>query len=685
MEKIILKPQFKELLFRSNEESGIYFDVTSYSGATTQEKNLGHLFIISHIKFGDEDLSYIVSLALSLAKREYYSERSLMEQNQKLAFNKTLQKLNEVLEEFLQNKQLHLNMGLISISGDNIYISRLGKFRISLIRNGQLIDVLNNIELFSKEAENEKKFSNIISGKLQAGDKLFAYYPMRSITSREKQLTAFLAKVNQEEFNQKLIQLAANTSSFSCCGIHIQMEQTKEIPLPRPQTVSASFSHFSNNSPGQQDYYPTQNAKKTETKPQTTDVLNRKQEKSTDTDPGGIRPTGQDTKLQAVRVEERPYIIPAELSISKRSNSLLSLMNYLVKFKKNHRFNARARAKIFFFIAALIILPLILLIGFRNFGSSGETKKRIISSEENLRLIRSYLSQNQVKEARRLLYQTLATISTLEKNKKTDGIKSEISQTLSMVDKKSEEKPKFFADLNVKTSGQTPARAVLISPLANEVSVAIENGVILSVNSEGITETAKFTIPANYLLGSGEFMVLYNHGGEIWSLDQKKERPALYTIKEPVQAIDAVVYEGNLYILTADSVYKYNDAVTGGITGNKWAQNTSDGISIAADGNIYMLTANGVLRKYFKGEKTGEFDLALSPGLGSRIFAFKDRPFIYLADKTNARVYIFDKNNGSLKISYDLSEVGAITDISVSVEGFIWILSSDNKIWLIKS
>lgn len=679
MEKFTLKPQTKELLL-GNGETGTHFDVLSCPGATTQEKNLGSLFMVSHIKSTDEDLSYLVSLASSLAKREYYSEQSLTEQDPKSAFNRTLRKLNEVLEEFFQNKKFHLNIGLVSISGNNIYISRLGKFKVSLARNGQLIDVLNNIEFFDKDTEGEKQFSNIISGKLQSGDKIFAYYPLRSIVSREKQLGTVFTETGQEEFSQKLVQLAANAKSFSCCGVHIQMEQIKEIPVQSPYRYPARAT-ASMNGPNR----PLENsvlspvAQEAGIKPQTLIAAKKKQEEESDTEP-----SEEESSKSAGPTEAKLYIIPAELSVGRRSHPLSAVVKYASKLKNLGRLNPKTRVRIFLSIAAVIIIPLLVLVGVKTFGSPSEVKKAINSSRENLRLAQSYLSQNNAKEARQLLYRTLAAISAVGENKKTENIKSEANQTLAVIDKTSDQKPVQFADLNQGPDG-SQTKATLIAHFADGVVVATENNSLAAVDQNGITEIAKFTFTANYLFVSTDHLATYDGQRQIWSFDLKGEKSATYTLKEPPQAIDAVVYENNLYTLTVDSIYKYNDLVTGGgIAGNKWASGLSDNTAITVDGNVYILANTGILGIYFKGAKTGELDFQISPVPDSRIFTFKDHAFLYLTDKTNARVYVFDKATGSLKTSYDFSSAGAITDISVSPNGFVWVLSSDNKIWTIR-
>ena len=236
MQKITLKPIAKELLHRVDDPS-THYDVFSYSGTTTQEKQLGNLYVVGLAKYDDEDLGYVVSLIGSLARREYYGEQTQKQREPRIAFEQTLKKLNEVLDDFFANKQLELNIGVLAVAGQSVCISKLGKFKVALARSGEYIDVLNNLILFQKSTEGERKFSNVISGDIQAGDKLFAYFPSRSVTSREKGLRALLVSDEQEQFAEHVAELASANPGFSCCGVHLAIEQIKEIPLESPQVA----------------------------------------------------------------------------------------------------------------------------------------------------------------------------------------------------------------------------------------------------------------------------------------------------------------------------------------------------------------------------------------------------------------------------------------------------------------
>src|SRR3990167_11115335 len=146
MEKIFLKPASQEILFKADEPN-THFDSFEYGPHDKKDKHLGYLFVVGHLKYGTENMAYVLDLVSSLAKREYYSENGSAEEDPKKAFDHTLKKLNDVLEDFFENKEFQLNLGLVAVAGENIHIAKLGKLKILLARSGEIIDILNNVDL----------------------------------------------------------------------------------------------------------------------------------------------------------------------------------------------------------------------------------------------------------------------------------------------------------------------------------------------------------------------------------------------------------------------------------------------------------------------------------------------------------------------------------------------------------
>ena len=385
MEKITLKPITRELLFKT-EEPNMHSDVVSYTGNNSQERALGSLYLMGHAKYGEEDLGYVVSLISSLARREYYSEQSLKGQDPKQAFEHTLKKLNEVLEDFFKNKSLTLNIGLAAIAGEQLFLSKLGKFKVGLARNGEYIDVLNNLLLFQKSEEDERQFSNVISGGLQPGDKLFGYYPTRALTIREKSLQGIFVKESQEQFTDKIALLASTANNFTCCGFHITMEQIKEIPLTA--TLAAS-------------------------------------------------PELKENELAVPLIAPspaRPRVIAAELSVAKKNNILGSLAGVAGKLRNLNHMPIQKRFRGFIVVAAVGIVPLLTFAIIRASGEPGEIKTAYREAGANLKLAQAKIAQNNSGEARSLLTAGLAKISAYD-TKKVVAVRSELQISLDSVDR----------------------------------------------------------------------------------------------------------------------------------------------------------------------------------------------------------------------------------------------------------
>src|SRR3989344_2181462 len=216
MERVYTKPAAQEILIKGAAQEG-HSDTFIYDYENDDDRRgLGNLFVLGNISGGEDsngnDLAYATNLVASLAKREYYSNSGISPRD---AFTNALRKVNDVVDEFFTKKEAKINIGVFAIAGDQVYISKLGKFKVILSRAGKNIDILNNIELFKKEHVEEKEFSSGISGKLCLDDRLFAFYPNRSITAREK---------------------------IACTAMYINMREVKESAVkarPQPRELDA--------------------------------------------------------------------------------------------------------------------------------------------------------------------------------------------------------------------------------------------------------------------------------------------------------------------------------------------------------------------------------------------------------------------------------------------------------------
>ncbi|MBU1016082.1 hypothetical protein KJ657_03255 [Patescibacteria group bacterium] len=117
--------------------------------------------------------------------------------------------------------------------------------------------------------------------------------------------------------------------------------------------------------------------------------------------------------------------------------------------------------------------------------------------------------------------------------------------------------------------------------------------------------------------------------------------------------VDMTAYGRNLYILnpTDNQIYKYSRARSkySNATAYNLDADLSDTISMAVDGNIYILRKGGDIIKIFKGEQQNFQidDMAASISEATQLFTLPEQKKLYVLDPVNRRVVILEKEVGS--------------------------------------
>ncbi|MBI2068583.1 MAG: PQQ-like beta-propeller repeat protein [Candidatus Yanofskybacteria bacterium] len=627
MERIYLKPTCREVLHKDTGKEG-HLDLFAYDYESDEAKRkLGNLYLVGNVhpalasksgvqmpaegeKTSENDVAYVTNLVASLAKREYYADPDLAP---KEAFSLALKKVNDVVGEFFTNKDIKINIGIFAIAGEQINISKLGKFKIILSREDKNIDILNNIDLFTKERVQEKEFSHVVSGKVAAGDKIFAYYPGRLMTVREKYFKEYLLKLTGDQLLEKINSIKHERPDFSCAALYIGLAKSKgptvavkhkvvPTPVPEPEIL------------------PEQQEQEAET-PKVKLTL-KKQPAITE----------EKTELSEV---DMPRIIRSEFSLGKKQNPVQLVFN------KIRPFMPRLKNRVVLFVTLLGVIVASALIVKSLFILSPSERQAITAVEaaqESLKLARTKISQNDILGARRLLGDSLSSLAAAPvSSDKTEQTKAELLEVLDGIDQANE---------------VTPA---LVESLPNSVLQRLS----------------------------------------LYQTEAQKLQSNEYNIIGPV-AFD--IYENNLYVLTADNLFKVSDInKTGKKETASWLKSGTlppGSRYIAVDGKIYVLSRSGILAVYYRGEKTGEYNTSLLSGDISVFATTKDSKNLYLINKDLNRVYTFSKENGSLvktiKIGSNEPMIEAYLDPAlagksgVDADETIYFSTSDGRFWKIQ-
>ncbi len=429
MEKIFLKPTQTEILIKGSQKEG-HLDIFSYDYNSDESKRkLGNLYIVGNTQQGAETISssnqeneteesnvaYITNLVASLAKREYYSDPDL---SPKEAFSATLKKINDVVSEFFTDKNVKINMGIFALAGENINISKIGKFKIILARDDKTIDILNNIDLFTKEKVEEKEFSHVVSGKIMPEDKILAFYPSRLITAREKAIKENLLKLNTEQFLEKINSIKEEKADFACAALHINLNLTKEPAVtPKIARITPPIAIAS---------------EITEEKPNKQNTITLASESAKNM-------TGQKQQHNYESSDvELPRIIRSEFSLGKKDN-LFAVVLGKIKMLLPKRQN-----KMIFFIS----LGVVVILGawavksfFIISPSQRQTANVVNEAKDNVKLAKTKIDQNDFLSARKLLLGSILSIGSISQSNKTDDVKDEMIKLLDTLDNATEVSP----------------------------------------------------------------------------------------------------------------------------------------------------------------------------------------------------------------------------------------------------
>jgi len=609
MQKIYLKSTAQEIVVKGNPKEG-HTDVFAYDYYDDDDKRkLGGLYIIGNVSQNSitpdtenvPDIAYVTNLVASLAKREYYSNPEISPRD---AFSVTLKKINDVVEEFFKNKSLKINIGIFAVAGEQILISKLGKFKIVLGRpastqneESRIVDILNNVDLFNKEQVKEKEFSNIVSGKIIAGDKLFAFYPNRMVTAREKTIKADFLASDAEQFSEKINSIKETKPDFDCGAIYLSIDNHKETvikksKLAEPERVEPSVELAK---------------------------INLKEEHKTSAPLSDKISDDEPT-------QEIPRIISSEFSLGRKVNPLLTSILSPIKIVKN-LFSSwggtralKGKLMLLSFVVGVLGIGVVLT---KTFVVIDPEKRRlntvIDQTQNNLKLARTKIDQNDLIGARRLLVDSLAGIYTVGIiNDKTQKTTEEVYRVMDDIDK-----------------------AVDVSPS------------LLEAMPEELNQ--KITI-------------LNDHKNLGTALD---------------------IYEKNLYVLTSDNILKISDIdKTNPQESSPWLKSNtllpSQPLTLAVDGNIYVMNNSGTLVTYYKGEKVSETDTFIVSGAGDVLLTSTDSDKLYLINKTLARIYELDKESKTLIRTLKVGSSEPFVEAYLLGDSTIIITTKDGRIWEIK-
>jgi hypothetical protein len=213
------------------------------------------------------------------------------------------------------------------------------------------------------------------------------------------------------------------------------------------------------------------------------------------------------------------------------------------------------------------------------------------------------------------------------------------------------------------------------NPATNEIFAMTDTGevTVASATSEGI-DSLELAVAHE----ADKNIVFITDGPGVAIFDAKVGQMRQQDISWPrddAAVISAAVYGSRLYaaLASGDNIYSYNKTLQGYSGGAAWitAKDFPAGsmVSIAVDGNIYTLHADGSVRQLFKGEEVA-FELeAVDPPLAGakKILTREGGKNIYIFDPAHERIVIYTKD-GALVQQVLVDVATAFKDMAISAD-----------------
>ena len=301
----------------------------------------------------------------------------------------------------------------------------------------------------------------------------------------------------------------------------------------------------------------------------------------------------------------------------------------------------------------------------------------------------------------------VASVAFALKNQQDTKVKAEFAQIYPAAEKKYEEgqglmelnqilaKDSFTQAKNILEQGvnklpKNSSEQKQVLSLLEKINSALGSSANLAKVSAKQVDLSKSAILSletkqsgvSYAYDDKNIYMLSTDGIYSFDLDGANKKQIIKNSDIWQSGVSVFPYSGYLYVTDKKQgqIIKFIPTDTGYSNNNYFAQ-TQDfpkAVSMAIDNNIYVLSSDGSINKYFKGS-SADFSLkGLDKDLSSpiKIYTTPDFDNIYVLDKGNGRIVVFDKS-GNYKAAYSASIIKNAKDFDVlEKDKIIYILSS---------
>lgn len=616
----------------------------------------------------------IVEKIISSLKEKY---------NQGLSFEDALNAVNETLAGIVQKGETDwigkLHSSLIFFEGKIITLSSTGKAKALLLRGNDLIDISEGVA--SSTPSPLKTFTNIVSGSLEDEDKL--------ILSTSSFFEFVSLDTTKRIFLDLPLDLACsklkNTLTNAPLGLVVlEAKKVREFKEIKPQIRYPSLEIEAD----KQAFLPKESLIKLA-------GVGGKLVK------GGAQATSQIFRKAKGIIEKGKPSLHRVKSGSFFNIKWEELKKFFRDMPRNYR--RLPRASRIYFIAALVLIVLfcgsVAIISYRKKEDArlAQFEEWLSSAQDKEKQASDALIYKDEEKAKALLVEAKDLLDKILKEKRipkeqrqeAESLSSKIQEGLDKTEHIVRVQPEELANFQNVEPQISPKNLVGIK---DEVySFNQETNAIFSLDKEAkqlvtlpVTSQDIGHLVLAETIPDKNKIIFYTDRPAIAELNLKENKLIKVETEfahEDQNVKDLACYLDKIYLLDVahNQIYKHSRTISGYSKGQAWLNkeiNLENAQSLAIDGDIWVLTSDGQVLKFFAGDLQ-EFSLGqLAEPLDcpTEIKTSLEMENLYIVDPKNKRVVVFDKN-GKLVNQYVSDSFDDLKDIYVNEkEGKMYLL-----------
>lgn len=664
-----------ELYFNPELEKKVIFESFCYEPENAYEKRQGSLFMLGELNNVTEKNQRFLKNLARVLKTRFYGSKSLFPEK---SLKQSLKTANLFLQDITQKGDVtwisHLNFAILALTSTSIKtkngeiekyklnFTKVGNIKILLLRDGEVLDIGQNLEFKEIEPYPVKVFSNVVNGKLEKDDKILILTENLSQDFEENDIIekiANLTSVNEKTFNG-IFKDAQKQGSGACILISLKNEESARLVTSKSlKKLIFKEKVFKNNLIG---------------------VLSSKIYKILK------------TKAKPKEIEMPSSFVETKFTGSKKYiNRFFEKLLSIKTFIKNRNI--------------ALIGALALLLCFGGLYAKIEENKRISSVkiflseiEQKVNSVNNLLLLKKEDQANTALLGIWNDIQKLAENKsplqaQINSQKKEIEQLLFGLNKlEIIQEPELISQINDQNFASQKInifnkKIYVFNPyLKNIYKLDLEKSdkEFTKIETENVfVNTILINNSILFIQRSGEALVLKNNGLE-----------NVFLLKKPYNDFafaNVAVFNNGLYFLDSQKgeIIKYRY-----IKSFKWAEpeiwlkpdqeKVENTKSIAIDGSIWILNKNNSISRHYEGRFEQKLELEIFPVDKEfiKILSPAGSKYIYILDVIQKRIIILNKQGKILK-QYQSEKFDNLKDFLITQnEKQIYILNN-NSIFLI--